>query len=157
MNLEIERKFTVKSSIQDKIAELPAGTPIKQGYLTKVPERTVRVRTKGNKGFLTIKGLTKGITRKEFEYEIPLEDALQLLELCEPHIIEKTRFTFVENNLEWELDVFEGDNNGLLIAEVELPSEDHPIALPDWIDKEVSDDQRYYNSYLSGNLYQDWK
>ena len=145
--LEIERKYTLKSSIQDKIDQLPAGIAIKQGYLSKAVERTVRVRVKGDKGYLTIKGKTVGI---------PLAEAIALLELCEPHIIEKTRYTFLENNLEWELDVFEGNNTGLLIVEVELPSEDHPIVLPKWVDMEVSDDPRYYNSYLSEHPFRNW-
>jgi len=156
MGLEIEKKFKIKPTILNRLHELPKAI-IRQGYLTKVPERTVRVRIKGNKGYLTVKGITKGIVRKEFEYEIPLEEAIDLLGLCEPYIIEKTRYTFFENNLEWELDVFEGNNSGLVIVEVELPTENHPIELPDWIEEEVSDDPRYYNSYLSEKPFCEWK
>jgi len=149
MATEIERKYSVNKLIHDKIETLGTGDAIKQGYLNSVAERTVRVRTKGEKAYLTIKSKNIGISRQEFEYEIPMQDALQLLKLCEPYIIEKTRYTFIENNLQWELDVFDGMHKGLIIAELELNDADTEIALPKWVEKEVSDDSGYYNSNLS--------
>ncbi len=151
MGLEIERKYTVNNLIFERLKKLATGVDIRQGYLNTAPERTVRVRTKGEKGYLTIKGKTVGIERAEFEYEIPHSDALALLELCEPYLIEKTRYTLSENNMIWELDVFEGIHKGLIIAELELEDKDKIFNLPDWIDKEVSENPIYYNSALSKN------
>jgi len=149
MGLEIERKYTVNEKVHDLIKGLPSGEEICQGYLNSTPERTVRVRIKGQKAYLTVKGKNEGIFRAEFEYEIPIDDARKLLPLCEPFCIEKTRYTFSLDNLTWELDVFQGAHSGLIIAELELEDADLSINLPEWIDKEVSDDPRYYNSNLA--------
>ena len=149
MGIEIERKYTVNEHVQEFIKTLSDGEEICQGYLNAAPERTVRVRIKGRKAYLTIKGKNEGISRLEFEYEIPLEDARQLLLICEPYCIEKIRYTFSLDNLIWELDVFKGRLEGLIIAEIELNDENEVIKLPDWIEKEVSHDPRYYNSNLA--------
>ncbi len=148
MGFEIEMKFTVNDKIINIINRYN-GVIIRQGYLNSIPERTVRVRTKGEKAFLTIKGKNEGLKRAEFEYEIPTKDALELLKLCEPNIIVKTRYTFIENGLKWELDVFDGIHKGLIIAELELENENIQIDLPKWIEKNVSEDSRYYNSNLA--------
>jgi adenylate cyclase len=149
MGIEIERKYTVNEKVFELINSLPAGEEICQGYLNSTPERTVRVRIKGQKAYLTIKGQNEGISRLEFEYEIPVEDAKNLLPICEPYCIEKIRFTFVLDNLTWELDVFQGAHYGLIIAELELEDADLQIKLPEWIEKEVSDDPRFYNSNIA--------
>lgn len=149
MGIEIERKYTVNEKVHELLLSLTKAEEICQGYLNSIPERTVRVRIKGQKAFLTIKGKNEGITRAEFEYEIPMPDARTLLDMCEPIRIEKTRYSFVQDNLTWELDVFKGDHKGLIIAELELEDENTEINLPDWIEKEVSDDPRYYNSNLA--------
>jgi adenylate cyclase len=149
MGIEIERKYTVNEKVHELLLTLTKAEEICQGYLNSIPERTVRVRIKGQKAYLTIKGKNEGITRAEFEYEIPMPDARTLLDMCEPIRIEKTRYSFVQDNLTWELDVFKGAHKGLIIAELELEDENIKINLPDWIEKEVSDDPRYYNSNLA--------
>lgn len=155
MPVEIERKFLLKSS--DWKLECDAGTAIKQGYLNSHKERTVRVRIKGDKGYLTIKGKTENIARQEFEYEIPVEEAVALIQLCEKPVIEKTRYLVKRDNLTWEIDVFEGENQGLEIAEVELTDEGQALELPAWIGAEVSHDARYFNASLISNPFQNWK
>ncbi len=154
MGKEIERKFLVKAGAwQPK----DAGTTIRQGYLSSVKERVVRVRTKGEKAFITIKGITKGISRSEFEYQIPVEDAdLLLTNLCEQPLIEKTRYKEVGGNHTWEIDVFFGSNLGLIVAEVELKDETELLELPNWVGEEVSSDPRYFNSNLIQNPYEKW-
>lgn len=154
MAKEIERKYLVKADAW----KVPAnGTTIRQGYLSSVKERVVRVRTKGPKAFLTIKGLTKGISRSEFEYEIPVEDAdLLLTNLCEQPLIEKTRYKEVYQGHTWEIDVFFGANGGLIVAEVELTDENEKLALPAWAGEEVSADPRYFNSNLIANPFCKW-
>ncbi len=155
MPTEIERKFLVKNNGWQ--ADADAGTAIKQGYLSTSKERNVRVRQKGEKAFLTIKGKTEGISRLEFEYEIPLSDALEMLVLCDKPLIEKTRFLVAgPDGNTWELDVFEGDNQGLIVAEIELESEETTFALPDWAGEEVSHDQRYFNANLNKAPYSTW-
>ena len=124
------------------------GEKIIQGYLSTEPARTVRVRTKGNSGFLTIKSSNVGIVRKEFEYEIPFDDATELLKLC-TKILEKTRYKITYAGKIWEIDVFAGRHAGLILAEVELNAVDEIVDVPAWIDKEVSEDPRYFNSNLS--------
>ncbi|WP_297568858.1 CYTH domain-containing protein [uncultured Anaerovibrio sp.] len=154
MGVEIERKFLI-----DKKRWQPgaSGLDIRQGYLVTEAHRTVRVRTKGNKGFLTIKGATSGISRMELEYEIPLSDAELLLDnLCLKPLIEKKRYIEQYGNHVWEIDVFYGDNEGLVVAEVELSSADEQFALPEWIGKEVSGDKRYYNACLVKHPYKEW-
>lgn len=154
MATEIERKFLVKG---DEWRKLGKGTVYRQGYLSTVKERVVRVRTIDDKGYLTIKGITTGATRLEFEYEIPVEDANQMLdELCERPLIEKTRYVVEYGGLTWEIDEFAGENQGLILAEVELSSEDQQIELPDWIGEEVTGDPRYFNSNLIKHPFTRW-
>jgi len=154
MPKEIERKFLLKN--EDWKSQVDKSFSIKQGYLSTNPERTVRIRIKNRKGILTIKGITKGISRLEFEYEIPYQDAMELLNLCEPPIIEKVRYIVIDDKLKWEIDIFEGINKGLELAEVELETEDQKINLPNWIEKEVTYDRRYYNSSLIKMPFKDW-
>lgn len=154
MALEIERKFLLKNDNWKAIA--PEGISIKQGYLNTEKERTVRVRTYGDQGVLTIKGKNNNLTRKEFEYTIPLSDALQMLEIAEKPIIEKMRYLVTFEGHTWEIDVFEGVNKGLIVAEIELESETEKFSLPSWIDEEVSSDPRYYNASLIAHPFIDW-
>ena len=154
MGQEIERKFLLANS--DWKSQADAGSTLCQGYLSSTPERTVRVRIKGQQAWITIKGKSEGISRQEFEYEIPVEDAKELLLLCEKPLIEKTRYLVRDKDLTWEIDVFEGENSGLVLAEVELPSADLEISLPGWIGREVSDDPRYYNSALIKHPFSTW-
>jgi len=155
MPKEIERKYRLKNNTWK--SQIHSSHTIKQGYLNLEPTRTVRVRIIGPKALLTIKGKNVKTTRLEFEYEIPIDDALQLLQLCEKPLLEKTRHEVHLDNLIWEIDEFEGDNEGLIIAEVELQDEDQKINLPNWIDQEVSHDPRYYNSNLIKSPYNIWK
>jgi adenylate cyclase len=154
MKQEIERKFLLSNTSWKGLAD--DGSKITQGFLSSNPERVIRIRIINNAGILTVKGKLKGITRKEFEYDIPLDEAKQLLELCEKPIIQKTRFKIYLDDLLWEIDVFEGVNAGLVIAEVELKSETVNFEIPDWIGKEVSDDMRYYNVNLMMNPFSEW-
>jgi CYTH domain-containing protein len=154
MGLEIERKFLLKNDNWKTLVKEEIS--IKQGYLNSEKERTVRVRSYGNKGLITIKGKNKNLTRKEFEYEIPLTDALQMLNLAEQPIIEKTRFIATNKTHTWEIDVFEGVNNGLIVAEIELESETEQFDIPEWIGKEVSTDPKYYNASLIKHPFKDW-
>ena len=147
--MEIERKFLVKGDFK---AYADSSVDIAQGYLSSVPERTVRVRTWDDKGFLTIKGKSNasGMSRFEWEKEIPLDEAKQLLDLCEPTIITKTRYFVPEKSgLTYEVDIFHGAHHGLVMAELELPSENADFDKPEWLGEEVTGDARYYNSYLS--------
>ena len=154
MAKEIERKFLIKRELWQPQSK---GVEIRQGYLSLDPERTVRVRTKGAKGYLTIKGKNQGISRTELEYEIPYEEAIQMLEeLCLRPLVEKTRYLEQHGQQLWEIDIFAGDNEGLAVAEAELPSEDTALALPIWIDREVSGEDRYYNSSLIKLPYKNW-
>ena len=154
--LEIERKYTLKNT--KFLLSAAKAFKITQGYLSSVPERTVRVRTKNDKGYLTIKGKSTldGLSRFEWEKEIPLQEALSLLNLCEDYVIEKTRYEVVYGNHIFEVDVFSGHNEGLMIAEVELQTEDESIDLPDWIEKEVTGEEKYYNAYLSNHPFTKW-
>ena len=154
MGKEIERKYLV---------DLPAWTPrdagihFKQGYLNSQKERVVRVRIEGDRAKLTIKGITKGVTRSEFEYGIPVEDAGLLLDnLCEQPLIDKHRHKEVHFGKTWEIDVFHGENEGLVVAEIELGSEDEKIELPAWVGTEVSSDPRYFNSNLLKHPFKNW-
>ena len=154
MGKEIERKYLIND---DSWRQGASGTTYRQGYLSTVKERTVRVRTIDDKGFLTIKGITIGATRREYEYEIPMADANEMLdELCEKPIIEKTRFKISHAGLTWEIDEFAGVNQGLIVAEVELESEDQNIDFPPWVGVEVSGDPRYFNSNLIAKPYANW-
>lgn len=149
--VEIERKFLVKNT--DFIAQAHRKTHIIQGYLNSDKERTVRVRIKDDKGFLTIKGLgnASGTTRFEWEKEIPLVEANQLLNLCEPFPIEKMRYEVIYKDFLYEIDIFQGKFQGLILAEIELDSEEQFFEKPEWLGKEVTGDKRFYNSYLSKN------
>lgn len=152
---EIERKFLVVNQDWRAGAE---GVLYRQGYLSSVTERVVRVRTAGSAAFLTIKGRTSGVTRLEFEYPIPIDDANRLLdELCERPLIAKTRYRVASAGFTWEVDEFHEENNGLIVAEIELPSEDTVFERPAWVGREVSDDPRYFNTALALHPYNTWK
>ena len=154
--IEIERKFLVTSNEFIKLAT--RHNRIVQGYLSSSPERTVRVRIKGDKGYLTIKGESNesGLSRFEWEKEIPIEEAEQLLQLCEKGVIDKTRYEVIVGSHVYEVDIFTNENEGLTIAEVELNNEDENFEKPVWLGKEVTGDIKYYNSYLSKNPFQNW-
>jgi len=155
MGTEIERKFLV---VGDAWRAGASGVVYRQGYLCTTPERTVRVRVAGAKGYLTVKGSRKGVSRLEFEYEVPLADAQGMLDaLCTRPLIEKTRFRIGYEGLVWEVDEFAGENAGLVIAEVELEREDQEVALPPWVGKEVSADDRYSNSSLAERPFSTWE
>lgn len=154
---ETERKFLVVGD--DYKASATAKFDIAQGYLSSHPERTVRVRTKGNKGFLTVKGKgnESGTTRLEWEKEISIEEAKMLLPLCEKGTIEKKRYEIPVGGHVYEVDEFYGDNEGLIIAEIELEDENERFDKPEWLGAEVTGDERYYNAYLSRHPYNEWK
>ncbi len=150
---EIERKFLIR----EKLFELPlTGTQIKQGYLSTNPDRVIRVRIEGNKGFLTIKGRLKGITRTELEYEIPVNEAKVLMKMCPDYIVVKVRYKIDYKGLLWEVDCFENENRGLILAEIELESEGQSFEKPLWVGEEVTFDMRYYNSWLAIHPYTTW-
>ena len=153
MGTEIERKFLVKDDSW-KTAE-----PVYycQGYLNRDQKRTVRVRIADGQGLLTVKSPTVGATRSEFEYPIPLDDAKEMFELCEKPLIEKNRRIICVGGMNWEVDEFLGENQGLVVAEIELDSESQEFELPIWIGKEVTDDPRYFNSRLSSAPFSTWK
>ena len=155
--IEIERKFLVTSDSYKTMAF--ANHEIAQGYLNSTPERTVRVRIKGNKGYLTIKGKgnESGMSRFEWEKEIELSEAKLLLELCEIGVISKTRYDIKVGNHIFEVDEFYGENEGLILAEIELPSETDLFEKPIWLGAEVTNDDRYYNAFLSKNPFKNWR
>ena len=154
MAKEIERKFLVAHQAwRESVNTIHV---YRQGYLSYDSERTVRVRATEVTGYLTIKGITEGLTRDEFEYEIPLADALALLQLCERPAIEKQRYIVPNGAHVWEVDVFEGVNEGLVVAEIELGSEDEAFDKPNWLGNEVSGDRKYSNSALSLHPFKDW-
>jgi adenylate cyclase len=154
MGKEIERKFLVRGDVWRSLAK---GTAYRQGYLNSVKERTVRIRTIDAKAFLTVKGLTVGATRAEYEYEIPLADCNAMLDaLAEKPIIEKKRYKVPFEGLTWEIDEFYGDNAGLIVAEVELESEGQAFRKPEWAGEEVTADPRYFNSNLIKHPYTKW-
>jgi adenylate cyclase len=154
MSIEIERKFLVRL---DRWRPSGGGTHFIQGYLSSTKERVVRVRIEGDVARLTIKGITTGMTRAEFEYQIPVADARVLLyELCERPLIDKHRHLEVWGTHTWEVDVFHGDNEGLLVAEVELKAEDDVLELPSWVGQEVTGDPRYFNSNLLAHPFSRW-
>lgn len=155
MGQEIERKFLVKS---DAWRSGATATRFRQGFLSTVAERTVRVRLAGGRGTITIKGKSEGATRLEFEYEIPAHDASDILDsLCERPLIEKVRHTRREGHHTWEIDVFEAENAGLIVAEIELRSEHEAFERPAWLGEEVTDDPRYFNANLIAHPYCAWK
>lgn len=158
MALEIERKFLVKGDFK---AEAYKAVHIIQGYLSSVPERIVRVRVRDDQGFITIKGASSlsGLSRFEWEKEIPCDEALSLLQLCEPGVIDKTRYLVKNSDGRhvWEVDEFHGDNEGLVIAEVELADENDSFDQPQWLGEEVTGDNRYYNASLKEHPYKSWE
>jgi CYTH domain-containing protein len=155
MGKEIERKFLVVGNAWRELAE---GELFRQGYISTVKERVIRVRTVGNKGTLTVKGITVHGSRLEYEYEIPLKDANEMLETsyCEQPIIEKRRYTIPYGGFIWEVDEFQGVNKGLIVAEIELADIDQEFPKPDWIGDDVTDDPRYFNSNLIAKPYAMW-
>jgi len=156
MSLEVERKFLVTSSFKQYAF---AHEEIVQGYLSSVPERTVRVRIMGGEAFFTIKGKSNasGTSRYEWEKEIAVEDARELLKLCESGIIDKVRYYVISGNHTFEVDEFHGENEGLVIAEIELDDEAEDFVRPEWLGEEVTGDKRYYNASLTKNPYIGWK
>jgi adenylate cyclase len=154
MGVEIERKFRLTGNAWRALGE---PVLLRQGYLSSNPDRTVRVRVEGGQGALTIKGRSVGATRAEWEYPMPLADANELLErLCEQPIIEKYRRRIAIGAHTWEVDEFLGANAGLVVAEIELASEDQPFDKPDWVGQEVTDDRRYFNSSLIRHPFSQW-
>lgn len=156
MAQEIERKFLVKN--EDFKKESFNNTKIVQGFLSTVPERTVRIRIKGDKGFITVKGIgnASGASRFEWEKEISIEDANDLLKISEPGVIDKTRFNVKSGKHTFEVDEFYGENNGLIVAEIELNSEDEDFSKPSWLGEEVTGQVKYFNSMLMKNPFKDW-
>jgi adenylate cyclase len=152
MGVEIERKFLV----QGDGWKTSTGVLYRQGYLNRDKNRTVRVRMAGDAAFLTVKGVSVGVTRAEFEYHIPMADAAGLLALCDGPLVEKTRHLVRVGDTLWEVDEFAGDNAGLVVAEVELMAEDQPFARPDWLGAEVTHDARYFNSNLASHPFSCW-
>jgi len=154
MGIEIERKFLID---ENKLPSLQNGYVIKQGYIQTVDHTTVRVRIRDKEAFLTIKGKSEGATRLEFEYPIPLHDANDVInKLCQKSLIDKTRYLVEHEGHTWEVDIFEGNNKGLIIAEIELKSENESFNLPSWVTEEVTNDIRYFNSNLITHPYIDW-
>lgn len=155
MGTEIERKFLLRNDTWKTGAD---GIVYSQGYLCSDQKRTVRVRIAGDKGVLTIKGKSTGFTRTEYEYPIPVQDATHMLEtLCDDNPVEKKRYTIPYKGFTWEVDEFYGLNQGLVVAEIELTSEDQEFELPDWVGKEVTGELRYYNSQLSKHPFSTWE
>jgi adenylate cyclase len=154
MAKEIERKFLIDVEKWGR-----KGTPVEmiQAYLVILPDKIIRVRIAGEGAWLTIKGNTQGITRDEFEYSIPVDDANDLLKMCEDYRVEKTRYVQKIDGKKWEIDVFHGKNEGLIVAELELDSEDDVIVLPEWIICEVSTDEKYYNFNLAIAPFSTWQ
>lgn len=155
MAQEIERKFLVTGAFQESAQK---ATRITQGYLSSVPERTVRVRIKGEKGFVTVKGIgnASGASRFEWETEISVADADAMLGICEPGVIDKIRYQVPVGGHTYEVDEFHGENEGLTVAEIELSSEDEAFERPSWLGEEVTGDVRYYNSMLMKHPYTKW-
>jgi len=154
MGKEIERKFLIDT---DTLGPLEGGSVIKQGYIETASKTVVRVRIRQDQAFLTLKGANNGAVRSEFEYAIPLTDANEILaELCNGPIVEKTRYLVPLGKHTWEIDVFHGDNKGLVVAEIELSCVDEGFDRPPWITQEVTDDARYYNSNLLAHPYKAW-
>ena len=156
MAQEIEKKFLVAGEFKESAKK---ATRITQGYLSSVPERTVRVRVKGEKGYITVKGIgnDSGASRFEWEKEIPVEDVRDLLKICEPGVIDKTRYLVDCDGHTFEVDEFYGDNEGLVVAEVELGDENEAFTRPSWLGEEVTGDKKYYNSMLMKNPYKNCK
>ena len=156
MGQEIERKYLVDQSEWQQI-DKPTGQLYRQGYLLTDPNKTIRVRQTLDKGFLTIKGLSIGATRPEYEYEIPFAEAKELIDNFSISELSKIRYKILHDNKVWEVDEFLGNNMGLIVAEIELTSEDEKFSIPKWIDKEVTGQEKYYNSNLTIEPYENWK
>ncbi len=155
MGIEIEKKFLLKNDSWKK--EAGKGDLFRQGYMSGSNRSSVRIRVAGDKANINIKSATLGITRKEFEYEIPLKDANEMLDsLCEKPFIEKRRYFIARGAHTWEVDAFEGDNSGLVVAEIELSDPDEPFDLPNWVGEDVSGEPKYYNVCLVNNPYKNW-
>jgi adenylate cyclase len=155
MGIEIERKFLLRN--EDWRADADNGTRMRQGYFAGPQRASIRVRIEGDSANLNIKSARLGIRRLEYEYPVPLAEAEEMLDgLCEKRLVEKTRYHVRHAGDEWEVDVFEGDNAGLVVAEIELPSEEASFDKPEWLGDEVSDDPRYYNVSLVAHPYCDW-
>jgi adenylate cyclase len=155
MALEIERKYLIHQEQWDNFPK-PEGQLYRQGYILKNPDKTIRVRIIDTTAYLTIKGISVGATRTEFEYEIPKEDAIELLDNFAVSELSKIRYKILYIDKLWEVDVFLGDNEGLIVAEIELLSEEESFEIPEWIRTEVTGDVRYYNSNLSANPFKNW-
>ncbi len=155
MGQEIERKYLVDHHKWQQI-DKPIGQHYRQGYLLTDPTKTIRVRQTPEKGFLTIKGLSIGATRPEYEYEIPLDEAKELLDNFSIAELSKIRYKVIFDNKVWEVDEFLGDNSGLIVAEIELTSEDERFSIPAWVDREVTGQEKYYNSNLTIEPYKNW-
>lgn len=154
MAKEIERKFLIDPSF---ISDLHGGKRISQGYISTIDKTVVRARIKGGEAFLTLKGEVKGLTCSEYEYQIPLVDAENIIdELCSGGTVDKTRYEVIHKNHTWEVDVFHGQNEGLVVAEVEMQSESENVELPKWVFKEVTGDAKYFNVALLNNPYSKW-
>lgn len=154
MSIEIERKYLVKKEL---LPEPVKSIRILQAYLQIEPERTVRIRVLEEKAFITIKGPLKGISRPEFEYEIPVVDAREIMKMAKGIPVEKVRHEIYYKGKRWEVDIFKGENEGLVIAEIELESDSENFDLPEWVTEEVSSDMRYHNSQLSRNPFSRWE
>ncbi|WP_462265599.1 CYTH domain-containing protein [Mucilaginibacter sp.] len=155
MGVEIERKFLVNAELWQNV-DKPKGTPFVQGYILSEDSRTVRVRATDQKGYITLKGKSTGFSRSEYEYEIPAGEAHELISNFAQSSIKKTRYCIEFAGKTWEVDEFEASNEGLLVAEIELEAEDEQFDLPPWLGKEVTDDERYYNAYLSVHPFKQW-
>lgn len=155
MGVEIERKFLIDKSRWQQL-DKPEGTVYKQGYLLDSSDKVIRVRVAGKKGYITIKGKSEGFSRKEYEYEIPVQDAEELLAHFAGTLVEKTRFRITVAGKTWEVDEFAGANQGLLLAELELEHEEETFEHPNWLADEVTDDERYYNVYLAKHPFSEW-
>jgi len=156
MGKEIERKFLVNHNKWQDLTK-PEGKQLRQGYISSDPNKTIRVRIADKQAWLTIKGISVGATRLEYEYEIPLEEAAELLDNFSENELEKTRHEITYAGKLWEIDVFSGDNDGLIVAEIELQAEDEQFDLPDWIAEEVTHEKKYYNSNLTKHPFKDWR
>ena len=156
MGLEIERKFLVDHAKWETV-EKPIGIPYKQGYMLRDGKQTIRVRVSDKKGYLNFKSKVSALSRKEYEYEIPLDEGLELLKAFTTNGTEKMRYLVPHKGKIWEIDVFSGDNTGLIVAEIELRSEDEQFEKPDWVTAEVTYDGRYTNASLSIHPYKDWR
>lgn len=155
MGKEIERKFLIKPAKWARLAK-PAGKQLRQGYISTDPNKTIRVRVTADQGWLTIKGISTGATRLEYEYEIPLFEAVELLDNFAENELAKTRYEITYAGKLWQVDVFSGENEGLIVAEIELTSEDEPFELPEWIAEEVTHEEKYYNSNLTRYPFKNW-